>query len=166
MRPCKIWDKKRSARLSRHTIPAPPWLPTCLFSGPAPFRHLVYPLPEPNQAGLGVHATLDLAGQVSAGSLAADAPTASASAAAVACDISASAPLGVIFKPAEPRTRSSSLFLLANELHDRSTCEGYALSQYSPLFSAFWSSSSTKPYSAAVFHELCTSTFTVRGIPS
>ncbi|CAN0488173.1 unnamed protein product, partial [Scytosiphon promiscuus] len=32
------------------------------YAGPAPFRHLVYPLPEPNQAGLGVHATLDLAG--------------------------------------------------------------------------------------------------------
>jgi L-2-hydroxyglutarate oxidase LhgO len=29
--------------------------------GPSPFRHLVYPLPE--QAGLGVHATLDLAGR-------------------------------------------------------------------------------------------------------
>lgn len=29
--------------------------------GPAPFQHLVYPLPD--QAGLGIHATLDLAGQ-------------------------------------------------------------------------------------------------------
>jgi L-2-hydroxyglutarate oxidase LhgO len=29
--------------------------------GPSPFRHLVYPLPE--QGGLGVHATLDLAGR-------------------------------------------------------------------------------------------------------
>ncbi|CAM9698317.1 unnamed protein product [Pylaiella littoralis] len=34
------------------------------YAGPSPFRRLVYPLPEPNQAGLGVHATLDLAGQV------------------------------------------------------------------------------------------------------
>ncbi|CAM9200439.1 unnamed protein product [Ectocarpus sp. 12 AP-2014] len=34
------------------------------YAGRPPFRHLVYPLPEPNQAGLGVHATLDLAGQV------------------------------------------------------------------------------------------------------
>jgi L-2-hydroxyglutarate oxidase LhgO len=31
------------------------------FSGPAPFRHLVYPAPE--SAGLGVHMTLDLGGQ-------------------------------------------------------------------------------------------------------
>ena len=29
---------------------------------PPPFRHLVYPLPEPG--GLGIHATVDLAGQV------------------------------------------------------------------------------------------------------
>lgn len=29
----------------------------------APFRHLVYPMPEPGAAGLGVHLTLDLAGQ-------------------------------------------------------------------------------------------------------
>ncbi|CAM9740357.1 unnamed protein product [Ectocarpus fasciculatus] len=34
------------------------------YTGRSPFRHLVYPLPEQNQAGLGVHATLDLAGQV------------------------------------------------------------------------------------------------------
>lgn len=32
------------------------------LSGRSPFRHLVYPLPEPG--GLGVHATLDLAGRV------------------------------------------------------------------------------------------------------
>ncbi|MDO6804121.1 FAD-dependent oxidoreductase, partial [Wenyingzhuangia sp. 1_MG-2023] len=32
--------------------------------GKSPFRHLVYPLPEPGLAGLGVHATLDLAGQL------------------------------------------------------------------------------------------------------
>ena len=32
------------------------------LSGPAPFSHLVYPVPE--VAGLGIHATLDLAGQV------------------------------------------------------------------------------------------------------
>jgi L-2-hydroxyglutarate oxidase LhgO len=31
------------------------------FGGRAPFRHLIYPLPEPG--GLGVHLTLDLAGQ-------------------------------------------------------------------------------------------------------
>ncbi len=31
------------------------------LSGPSPFRHLIYPVPEPG--GLGVHLTLDLAGQ-------------------------------------------------------------------------------------------------------
>lgn len=35
--------------------------------GPSPFRHLVYPVPEPSGAGLGVHATLDLGGQVKFG---------------------------------------------------------------------------------------------------
>ena len=34
------------------------------YSGRAPFSHLVYPMPEANTAGLGVHATLDLGGQV------------------------------------------------------------------------------------------------------
>jgi len=33
-------------------------------AGAHPFRHLVYPMPETNTAGLGVHATLDLAGQL------------------------------------------------------------------------------------------------------
>jgi L-2-hydroxyglutarate oxidase LhgO len=31
------------------------------LAGPSPFRHLVYPVPEPG--GLGIHVTLDLAGQ-------------------------------------------------------------------------------------------------------
>ena len=34
------------------------------YSGKAPFSHLIYPLPEENLAGLGIHATLDLGGQV------------------------------------------------------------------------------------------------------
>lgn len=34
------------------------------YSGRAPFRHLIYPMPEANSAGLGIHATLDLGGQV------------------------------------------------------------------------------------------------------
>ncbi|WP_339845615.1 NAD(P)/FAD-dependent oxidoreductase [uncultured Halopseudomonas sp.] len=34
------------------------------YSGNSPFSHLVYPMPAANTAGLGVHATLDLAGQV------------------------------------------------------------------------------------------------------
>lgn len=37
------------------------------YSGQAPFNHLIYPTIEPNAAGLGVHATLDLAGQVKFG---------------------------------------------------------------------------------------------------
>ena len=33
------------------------------LSGRSPFSHLIYPLPDPLRRGLGVHATLDLAGQ-------------------------------------------------------------------------------------------------------
>lgn len=32
--------------------------------GKSPFSHLIYPLPEKNQQGLGIHATLDMSGQV------------------------------------------------------------------------------------------------------
>jgi len=34
------------------------------YSGRSPFSRLIYPMPEANNAGLGVHATLDLGGQV------------------------------------------------------------------------------------------------------
>lgn len=34
------------------------------YSGKAPFSHLIYPLPNKNTTGLGIHATLDLSGQV------------------------------------------------------------------------------------------------------
>jgi L-2-hydroxyglutarate oxidase LhgO len=34
------------------------------YSGRAPFRHLIYPMPEANSVGLGIHATLDLGGQL------------------------------------------------------------------------------------------------------
>jgi L-2-hydroxyglutarate oxidase LhgO len=34
------------------------------YSGRSPFRHLIYPMPEANTAGLGIHATLDLGGQL------------------------------------------------------------------------------------------------------
>ncbi|WP_339651065.1 NAD(P)/FAD-dependent oxidoreductase [Halopseudomonas pelagia] len=34
------------------------------YRGASPFSHLVYPMPEANAVGLGVHATLDLGGQV------------------------------------------------------------------------------------------------------
>ena len=33
------------------------------YRGASPFRHLVYPLPEPGLQGLGIHATVDMAGQ-------------------------------------------------------------------------------------------------------
>lgn len=34
------------------------------YNGKSPFSHLVYPMPEANTSGLGVHATLDLGGQL------------------------------------------------------------------------------------------------------
>ena len=34
------------------------------YSGKSPFQHLIYPLPEPGMRGLGIHATLDMAGQL------------------------------------------------------------------------------------------------------
>lgn len=37
------------------------------YAAPAPFKHLVYPVPEKEQRGLGIHATVDLAGQVKFG---------------------------------------------------------------------------------------------------
>ena len=37
------------------------------YQGPSPFSHLIYPLPERDGTGLGVHATIDLGGQVKFG---------------------------------------------------------------------------------------------------
>ena len=34
------------------------------YSGPSPFNHLVYPIPEQNTQGLGVHSTIDMMGNV------------------------------------------------------------------------------------------------------
>lgn len=34
------------------------------YSGRSPFSHLVYPMPEANTSGLGVHATIDMGGQL------------------------------------------------------------------------------------------------------
>ena len=34
-----------------------------ILQGRSPFSHLIYPLPEPNTTGLGIHATLDLQGR-------------------------------------------------------------------------------------------------------
>ncbi len=34
------------------------------YSGRSPFQHLIYPMPEANTAGLGIHATLDMGGQL------------------------------------------------------------------------------------------------------
>lgn len=52
--------------LASEHVPATHWCQGRYFSyaGRAPFNHLVYPMPEANTAGLGVHATLDLGGQV------------------------------------------------------------------------------------------------------
>ena len=38
-----------------------------LLRGKNPFHHLIYPVPEPSGTGLGVHATIDLGGQVKFG---------------------------------------------------------------------------------------------------
>lgn len=37
------------------------------YAGKRPFNHLIYPLPEANLAGLGIHATLDLGNQIKFG---------------------------------------------------------------------------------------------------
>ncbi len=57
---------KRIEGLDKSNVPALFLSRGCYFSlsGKAPFRHLIYPVPEQNQRGLGIHATLDLAGQV------------------------------------------------------------------------------------------------------
>lgn len=34
------------------------------YQGKSPFSHLIYPIPDQNHSGLGIHATLDLSGQV------------------------------------------------------------------------------------------------------
>jgi L-2-hydroxyglutarate oxidase LhgO len=56
-------DVARSLSASRDGIPVMRYAKGSYFvyNGPSPFRHLVYPLPE--DGGLGVHATLDLAGR-------------------------------------------------------------------------------------------------------
>ncbi|KAF1068755.1 MAG: L-2-hydroxyglutarate oxidase LhgO [Pseudomonas citronellolis] len=57
--------------LAEHTAPLTeiPPLHLCqgryfTYSGRSPFAHLIYPMPEAHTAGLGVHATLDLGGQL------------------------------------------------------------------------------------------------------
>ena len=42
------------------------WIALC-YAGRVPFHHLIYPLPEHGNAGLGTHLTLDLAGQAKFG---------------------------------------------------------------------------------------------------
>lgn len=56
----------RIAGLKQQYVPETLWCRGRYFSysGRSPFTHLVYPMPEANTAGLGVHATLDLGGQV------------------------------------------------------------------------------------------------------
>jgi L-2-hydroxyglutarate oxidase LhgO len=55
---------RRFEGLDRDLVPTPYLCKGNYFtlSGARPFRHLIYPVPE--QAGLGVHVTIDLAGQV------------------------------------------------------------------------------------------------------
>ena len=57
------------AGLDPETIPALYYCKGNYFtlSGKPPFFHLIYPVPEKSGAGLGVHATIDLAGQVKFG---------------------------------------------------------------------------------------------------
>ncbi|MEX0941764.1 MAG: NAD(P)/FAD-dependent oxidoreductase [Pseudomonadales bacterium] len=52
--------------LDSHTIPPLYYCKGNYFTlpGNSPFRHLIYPVPEKSGAGLGVHATIDLGGQV------------------------------------------------------------------------------------------------------
>ncbi|GAA3929262.1 NAD(P)/FAD-dependent oxidoreductase [Litoribacillus peritrichatus] len=59
-------------QLASHYSDKPPALYYCRglyfsYAGKAPFRHLIYPVPEKNTVGLGIHSTLDLAGQVKFG---------------------------------------------------------------------------------------------------
>ncbi|GGJ83619.1 NAD(P)/FAD-dependent oxidoreductase [Pseudomonas matsuisoli] len=56
----------RTEGLAPEHIPAIHWCQGRYFSysGRSPFQHLIYPMPEANNAGLGVHATLDLGNQV------------------------------------------------------------------------------------------------------
>lgn len=52
--------------LEKHLIPALYYCKGSYFSysAPPPFKHLIYPVPEANNQGLGIHATLDLSGQI------------------------------------------------------------------------------------------------------
>jgi L-2-hydroxyglutarate oxidase LhgO len=57
----------RTQGLAGQYVPKPRWAKGNYFTlaGRAPFTHLIYPAPEPDRhlAGLGIHLTLDLAGQ-------------------------------------------------------------------------------------------------------
>jgi L-2-hydroxyglutarate oxidase LhgO len=57
----------RTEGLQPQHVPGPRWAKGNYFTlaGRAPFSHLIYPAPEPDRhlAGLGIHLTLDLAGQ-------------------------------------------------------------------------------------------------------
>jgi L-2-hydroxyglutarate oxidase LhgO len=57
---------KQIREMPSQLIPKIHWCKGCYFSysGKSPFNQLVYPVPEPNTLGLGIHATLDLAGQL------------------------------------------------------------------------------------------------------
>ncbi|WP_342672953.1 NAD(P)/FAD-dependent oxidoreductase [Shewanella insulae] len=55
--------------LAKSIIPSLHWCKGHYFAyqGKSPFAHLIYPVPEPGLKGLGIHATLDLGGQLKFG---------------------------------------------------------------------------------------------------
>lgn len=57
------------AGMPKQEIPTLYYCKGCYFalSGKSPFNRLIYPMPEPNTTGLGVHATIDMAGQAKFG---------------------------------------------------------------------------------------------------
>ena len=64
-----LFAQSLASRIDGYTVASVPPLHYCQglyysYAGRSPFRHLVYPMPEPQAAGLGVHATLDLQGQL------------------------------------------------------------------------------------------------------
>lgn len=66
---CGVFAQQLAACIENLPASTVPRLHLCqgrylAYSGNSPFSHLVYPMPAANTSGLGVHATLDLAGQV------------------------------------------------------------------------------------------------------
>lgn len=66
---CAQEVSKNTRGMDRTVIPALHYCKGNYFSlvGKSPFQHLIYPVPDPTGAGLGIHATLDMGGQVKFG---------------------------------------------------------------------------------------------------